>query len=107
MNQSKTKLLFIVNVDWFFFSHRLPVALGALRTGYEVHVATSVTNPRYKNMLKDFGFSFHEISIDRRGKNIFAFFRAFHRTRSYNLGKYCSHLFPLHLCCLPHGMWKC
>jgi len=31
----KKKLLFIVNVDWFFISHRLPIALKALEAGYE------------------------------------------------------------------------
>ncbi len=37
---TKTKLLFVVNVDWFFMSHRLPIALEAMRRGYEVHLAT-------------------------------------------------------------------
>ena len=33
----KKKLLFVVNVDWFFMSHRLPIAMEAMRQGYEVH----------------------------------------------------------------------
>lgn len=37
------RLLFIVNVDWFFLSHRLPVALAAIRAGFEVHLACAVT----------------------------------------------------------------
>ena len=28
------KLLFVVNVDWFFMSHRLPIALDAMRVCY-------------------------------------------------------------------------
>ena len=38
------KLLFVVNVDWFFLSHRLPIALEAQRQGYEVHIATGLTD---------------------------------------------------------------
>ena len=38
------KLLFIVNVDWFFISHRLPIAVEAIKQGYEVHIATTVTD---------------------------------------------------------------
>jgi asparagine synthase (glutamine-hydrolysing) len=30
------KLFLVVNVDWFFLSHRLPIALAALQSGYEV-----------------------------------------------------------------------
>lgn len=36
----KKKLMFVVNVDWFFMSHRLPIAPEAMRQGYEVHIAT-------------------------------------------------------------------
>ena len=38
------KLLFIVNTDWFFVSHRLPIAIEAIKQGYEVHLATNVSN---------------------------------------------------------------
>ena len=30
------KILFVVNVDWFFISHRLLLATEALQRGYEV-----------------------------------------------------------------------
>lgn len=33
-------VLFVVNVDWFFLSHRLPLALAMKDKGYEVWVAT-------------------------------------------------------------------
>jgi glycosyltransferase involved in cell wall biosynthesis len=36
------KLLFVVADDWYFVSHRLPLALAALREGFEVIVATRV-----------------------------------------------------------------
>ena len=41
----RIKLLFVTNVDWFFISHRLPVAVAALKAGYEVHIATLLTGP--------------------------------------------------------------
>ena len=37
-------LMFVVNVDWFFLSHRLPIALAAMRQGYQVHIATALTD---------------------------------------------------------------
>lgn len=36
------KLLFVINDDWYFLSHRLPLALAALREGFDVAVATRV-----------------------------------------------------------------
>jgi glycosyltransferase involved in cell wall biosynthesis len=36
------KLLFVVADDWYFHSHRLPLAVAALREGFDVAVATRV-----------------------------------------------------------------
>jgi glycosyltransferase involved in cell wall biosynthesis len=36
------KLLFVINDDWYFLSHRLPIALAARREGFDVAVATRV-----------------------------------------------------------------
>lgn len=38
----KPKLLFLVAEDWYFCSHRLPLAVAALEAGYEVIVVTCV-----------------------------------------------------------------
>lgn len=57
------KLLIIVNVDWFFLSHRLPIALGALRAGYEVHIATKLTQG--PEQLEAYGFIVHPLTLDR------------------------------------------
>lgn len=59
------RLLIVVNVDWFFLSHRLPLALGALNAGYEVHIATSLTQGRKK--LESYGLIVHPLDIDRSG----------------------------------------
>jgi glycosyltransferase involved in cell wall biosynthesis len=61
------KLLYIVNVDWFFLSHRLPIAKCAIEAGYEVHLATTLTGPR--NRLEEHGIRVHPIRIDRASSN--------------------------------------
>lgn len=63
------KLLFVVNVDWFFVSHRLPIALKALEDGYEVHLACSVTDKR--KYIEGCGIILHEIPLSRSGVSLF------------------------------------
>ncbi|MCK5544535.1 MAG: glycosyltransferase family 4 protein, partial [Desulfobulbaceae bacterium] len=63
------KLLFIVNVDWFFISHRLPIALKAMEAGYEVHLLCAVTDKA--EYLESLGLIVHPFSFSRSGKNIF------------------------------------
>ena len=57
------RLLFVVNVDWFFLSHRLPIALEALRQGYEVHIATGLTDKRAE--LERHGLVVYPLALDR------------------------------------------
>ena len=64
------KLLIIVNVDWFLYSHRLPIILEAKSKGYDVHIATSITDNVKKKSLMNNGIKFHELDFDRSGKNI-------------------------------------
>ena len=42
MSAAKRKLIFLVTEDWYFWSHRLPMARAAQRAGFEVAVATRV-----------------------------------------------------------------
>ena len=70
---SKNKLLFLVNVDWFFISHRLPIALAAIENGYEVHIACNFTDRR--QYLESLGFIVHSLAFSRSGKNVFSEFR--------------------------------
>ena len=44
------KLLFFVNVDWFFLSHRIPIAIEALKNGYDVYLFTKTTGK--ENIIK-------------------------------------------------------
>jgi glycosyltransferase involved in cell wall biosynthesis len=62
------KILFIVNVDWFFVSHRLPIALEAIRQGYEVHIATMVTDKL--DLLEKSGLIVHSLSLHRSRSGI-------------------------------------
>jgi len=59
------KLLFIVNVDKFFISHRLPIAVEAIKQGYEVHIATKITGQL--NFLEMNGMIVHPLNIHRSG----------------------------------------
>jgi glycosyltransferase involved in cell wall biosynthesis len=56
-------LMFVVNVDWFFLSHRLPIALEAQRQGYQVHIATGLTDKL--DELHRHGLVVHPLSLDR------------------------------------------
>ncbi len=38
------RLLFVVTEDWYFLSHRLPMARAARAAGFEVHVATRIVD---------------------------------------------------------------
>ncbi|WP_194442095.1 glycosyltransferase family 4 protein [Pseudoalteromonas simplex] len=62
------KILFIVNVDWFFISHRLPIAIKALDAGYDVHIACAITNK--KELLENLGLQVHPVSLKRSGTSI-------------------------------------
>ncbi|WP_217875101.1 glycosyltransferase family 4 protein [Pseudoalteromonas shioyasakiensis] len=64
------KLLFIVNVDWFFISHRLPIAKEALNKGYKVTIACKFTE--HRKYLEDMGFDLIEVPFSRSGGGVFS-----------------------------------
>jgi hypothetical protein len=41
---STPRLLYVVTEDWYFLSHRLPMARAAKAAGLEVHIATNVVD---------------------------------------------------------------
>jgi len=69
------KLLFVVNVDWFFVSHRLPIAQEALRQGYEVHIATGITTRQEE--LQQCGLIVHPLTLDRSKVSLIDALRTF------------------------------
>jgi glycosyltransferase involved in cell wall biosynthesis len=63
------KLLFVVGIDWFFVSHRLPIAIQAKKEGYDVHIAAGLSSAT--NTLRDLGFTVHPLSLKRGSINPF------------------------------------
>lgn len=64
----KKKIFIVVNVDWFFLSHRLPVALAAQKAGWDVTIVTADTGK-----LKDIeaeGLKTINLPMSRSGMNI-------------------------------------
>ncbi|OQS38633.1 glycosyltransferase family 4 protein [Chromobacterium haemolyticum] len=64
----KKKLLLVVNVDWFFLSHRLPIALEAQKQDYEVHVAIGLTDKL--ETLESYGFIVHPLDMQRGSTHV-------------------------------------
>jgi len=61
-------MLFVVNFDQFFITHRLPLALESIKKGYEVHVACSDTGKI--DYLKSLGITVHVLNLSRSGKSL-------------------------------------
>jgi glycosyltransferase involved in cell wall biosynthesis len=57
------KLVYLVTEDWYFVSHRLPMARAAARAGYEVHVATRVG--KHAAAIEGEGFIVHPLDWER------------------------------------------
>jgi len=66
----KIVVLYLVNVDWFFISHRLPLALEAIRKGYSVHVGCAISD--YESLLKSHGITVHSLNTSRKKNTIFS-----------------------------------
>ena len=62
------KLFIVVNVDWFFLSHRLPVALAARDAGWDVTVVAADTG-KLKEIEKQ-GLKVVDLPMSRSGMNI-------------------------------------
>jgi len=63
------KLFIVVNVDWFFLSHRKDIALSAQKEGYDVTILTK--NTGYRDEIENFGFRFINLSFERARVNFF------------------------------------
>jgi len=70
----RPKLLFLVTEDWYFCSHRLPVARAARADGFEVVVATRVR--AHGGAIRDEGFALHPLPWRRRGDGLLGAARA-------------------------------
>ena len=61
--KQRPKLLFVVTEDWYFLSHRLPLALAAQKAGMDVALATNVVE--HEKLIRDLGIELHPWQIDR------------------------------------------
>jgi len=62
------KLVIVASVDWFFLSHRLPLAEEALKKGYQVVVA-AVEEGRKGDYIRSLGMEFYPLPTTRSGMN--------------------------------------
>lgn len=69
------KLLMVVNVDWFFLSHRKEVALAAQRAGWDVTVVAHDTGKG--EVIRNLGLKYINLPIDATGMNPVNEFRSF------------------------------
>lgn len=73
--RKKKKVLFLVPDDVTFIIQRLVMAQGVLNAGYDVHVASEDTGVSDK--VRELGFTFHHLDLNRGGLNPFADFKPF------------------------------
>jgi len=65
----KSRILFFITEDWYFWSHRLPIARAARDAGFEVLIATRVG--QHKARIEKEGFKLIPIGLARKSRNIF------------------------------------
>lgn len=66
---SRPKILFLITEDWYFWSHRLPLARAARDSGFEVLIATRVHD--HKKCIEQEGFRLIPISLERKSRRLF------------------------------------
>ena len=77
------RLLFVVTEDWYFVSHRLPLAVAAQAAGFDVAVATRVG--RHADSIRNAGIRLIPFTLSRRGGNppreVWALWRLYRREK--------------------------
>lgn len=77
---ASNRILFVVNVGWFFVSHRLPLALAARAEGFDVHVAAALDrelDAGTQALLESQGLTVHAMRFSRSGANPLELLRDF------------------------------
>src|SRR5258708_12728309 len=70
--RQKPVLVFLVTQDWYFMSHRVPMARAARAAGYDVHVITHVDKDG--GSIEALGFHVHPMNWRRGSLNPFPLF---------------------------------
>ena len=77
--ESMKKIFMFVNVDWFFLSHRLPVAKAAKKNNIDLSVYSEFTRSHAEKKID--GFNFLESPLSRSSTSIlhsiFEFFQTY------------------------------
>lgn len=63
------KILYFVTEDWYFCSHRLPLAAAARDAGHSVSVVTRVD--KHGEIIEQAGLKLIPLNCDRGGTNLF------------------------------------
>jgi len=63
----RPRLLYLITEDWYFWSHRLDLARHAAQAGFDVLIATRVTE--HRDRIEREGFKLLPIRLDRRSRN--------------------------------------
>ncbi|MGE3978716.1 MAG: glycosyltransferase family 4 protein [Nitrospira sp.] len=65
----RPRLLYLITEDWYFWSHRVDLARAAREAGYDVIVATRVTD--HGERIRGEGFQLEPLEMVRRSRNPF------------------------------------
>ena len=74
-------IIYFVSEDWYFCSHRLPIARKALAKGFKVVVVTRVD--KHRDVIESEGFELASIEIKRGGLNLLSEFKTISTLYSY------------------------
>src|ERR1035437_3436702 len=69
ISKRRRRVLFVVNDGPFFVSHRLPIAIAARRSGFEVHVAMPLESTAAMTLQAE-DCRVHDLPLDRRAANV-------------------------------------
>ncbi|HIC41158.1 MAG TPA: glycosyltransferase family 1 protein, partial [Piscirickettsiaceae bacterium] len=74
-------IIYFISEDWYFCSHRLPIARKALAEGFKVVVITKVN--KHRDVIESEGFELAPIEIKRGGMNLFSELKTISELYSY------------------------
>ncbi|EAQ53097.1 MULTISPECIES: glycosyltransferase family 4 protein [Vibrio] len=64
------KIVYVINVDWYFRLHWLERAEYFQSLGFDIHIVSSFSNDAIKNELESKGFICHQLSVKRKSVNL-------------------------------------
>ncbi|MDB4678505.1 glycosyltransferase [bacterium] len=63
------RVLFVTNTNWYFWTHRLPMANALRDAGWQVSLAAPEEELWASKKIRDAGFDYHPIAMNRSGSN--------------------------------------